>query len=66
MNRSCYLTWVIFLAVLVLNADAQQSAPAGAPAPPPLVGNARGASGLARGEEPERCGHRGSPCFFAL
>jgi len=38
MNRSCYLTWVIFLAGLVLNADAQQSAPAAAPAPPPLVG----------------------------
>jgi hypothetical protein len=38
MNRSCYLTWVIFLAVLVPCADAQQSAPAGAPVPPPLVG----------------------------
>ena len=38
MNRSCYLTWSIFLAGLVLSADAQQSAPAAAPAPPPLVG----------------------------
>jgi len=34
MNRRCYLTWGIFLAGLVLNAGAQQSAPA----PPPLVG----------------------------
>src|ERR1700721_4157710 len=36
MNRGCYLTWGIFLAGLVLNAGAQQSAPP--PAPPPLVG----------------------------
>src|ERR1700721_671381 len=36
MNRGCYLTWGIFLAGLVLNAGAQQSAPS--PAPPPLVG----------------------------
>ena len=36
MNRRCYLTWGIFLAGLVLNAGAQQSAHA--PAPPPLVG----------------------------
>jgi hypothetical protein len=38
MNRSCYLTLGIFLAGLVLKAGAQQSAPAAAPAPPPLVG----------------------------
>jgi len=38
MNRSCYLRWGIFLACLVLNADAQQSAPAVAPAAPPLPG----------------------------
>jgi hypothetical protein len=38
MNRSCYLTWCIFLAGSALNAGAQQSAPAAAPAPPPLVG----------------------------
>jgi hypothetical protein len=36
MNRRCYLPWGIFLAGLVLNAGAQQSAPAHAP--PPLVG----------------------------
>jgi len=36
MNRRCNLTWGIFLAGLVLNAGAQQSAPA--PAPPPLEG----------------------------
>jgi len=36
MNRRCYLTWGIFLAGLVLNAGAQQAAPA--PKPPPLVG----------------------------
>jgi hypothetical protein len=38
MNRRCYFTWGIFLAGLVLNAVAQQSAPTPAPAPPPLVG----------------------------
>jgi hypothetical protein len=38
MNRRCCLTWGIFLAGLVLKAGAQQSAPAAAPAPPPLVG----------------------------
>jgi hypothetical protein len=38
MNRSCYLTWGIFLAGLVLIAGAQQSGPAAAPVPPPLVG----------------------------
>jgi hypothetical protein len=38
MNRKCYLTWGIFLAGMLLNAVAQQSAPAPAPAPPPLVG----------------------------
>jgi hypothetical protein len=38
VNRSCYLTLGIFLAGLVLKAGAQQSAPAAAPAPPPLVG----------------------------
>jgi hypothetical protein len=38
MNRRCYLTLGIFLAGLVLKAGAQQSAPAAAPAPPPLVG----------------------------
>jgi hypothetical protein len=38
MNRSCYLTGGIFLAGLVLNAGAQQSGPAAAPVPPPLVG----------------------------
>jgi hypothetical protein len=38
MNRSCYLTLGIFLAGLVLKAGAQQSPPAAAPAPPPLVG----------------------------
>lgn len=38
MNRSCHLTLGIFLASLVLKAGAQQSAPAAAPAPPPLVG----------------------------
>ena len=36
MNRRCNLTCGIFLACLVLNAGAQQSAPA--PVPPPLVG----------------------------
>src|SRR6204780_4660824 len=38
MNRSCYLTLGIFLAGLALKAGAQQSAPAAAPTPPPLVG----------------------------
>jgi len=38
MNRSCYLTCGVLLACLALNAGAQQSAPAAAPAPPPLVG----------------------------
>jgi hypothetical protein len=42
MNRRCYLTWRIFLAGLVLNAGAQQSAPVAAPAPPPLVGTVAG------------------------
>jgi hypothetical protein len=42
MNRRCYLTWGIFLAGLVLNAGAQQSAPVAAPAPPPLVGTVAG------------------------
>jgi hypothetical protein len=37
MNRSCYLMYC-FLAGLMLNAAAQQSTPAAAPAPPPLVG----------------------------
>jgi hypothetical protein len=38
MNRRCYLRWGLLFAGLVLNADAQQSAPKVAPAPPPLVG----------------------------
>jgi hypothetical protein len=38
MNRSCCLALVFFLAGLVLKAGAQQTAPAAAPAPPPLVG----------------------------
>jgi hypothetical protein len=38
MNRSCCLTLGVFLAGLALKAGAQQSAPAAAPAPPPLVG----------------------------
>ena len=38
MNRSFSLIWCLLAAGLVLNVDAQQSAPAGAPAPPPLVG----------------------------
>ena len=38
MKRRCCLTWGILLAGLALNAGAQQSAPAAAPAPPPLVG----------------------------
>jgi hypothetical protein len=38
MNCRCCLTWAIFLAGLVLNAGAQQSAPASSAAPPPLVG----------------------------
>jgi hypothetical protein len=38
MNRTCRLTLSIFLSGLVLKAGAQQSAPAAAPAPPPLVG----------------------------
>ncbi len=38
MNRSCYFTLGLFLAGLVLNADAQQSASAASPAPPPLLG----------------------------
>jgi hypothetical protein len=38
MNRSRYLTWGMSLAVLALNAGAQQSVPAAAPAPPRLVG----------------------------
>jgi hypothetical protein len=37
MNRSFSLIWCLLAAGLVLNVDAQQSAPAGAPAPP-LVG----------------------------
>ena len=38
MKRRCCLTWGILLAGLALNAGARQSAPAAAPAPPPLVG----------------------------
>ncbi len=38
MKRCCYLIGGIFLAGLALSAGAQQSAPAAAPAPPPLVG----------------------------
>jgi hypothetical protein len=37
MNRSC-ITLGLFLAGLVLNADAQQSVSAAGPAPPPLLG----------------------------
>jgi len=42
MNRRGYLTWGIFIAGVALNAGAQQSAPAAAPAPPPLVGTLTG------------------------
>jgi hypothetical protein len=38
MKRCCFLTWCIFAAGVALNAGAQQSAPAAAPAPSPLVG----------------------------
>lgn len=38
MNRNLYLIACCFLAGLMLNAYAQQSAPSAAPAPPPLVG----------------------------
>src|ERR1700728_145777 len=38
MTRSVYLTLGFCLAGLALKAGAQQSAPAAAPAPPPLVG----------------------------
>ncbi len=38
MNRRCFLAFAFFFAGLALHADAQQSAPAAAPAPPPLVG----------------------------
>lgn len=38
MNRNLCLIGCCLLAALTLNADAQQSAPAAAPAPPPLVG----------------------------
>jgi hypothetical protein len=38
MNRSCCFALGIFLAGLMLKAGAQQSTPAAAPAPPPLVG----------------------------
>src|SRR5271154_6813204 len=38
MKRSCYLIGGVFLAGLALSAGAQQSAPAAAPAPPPLAG----------------------------
>jgi hypothetical protein len=37
MKRNCYLIGFCFLVGLVLSAEAQQSAPAAPPAPPPLV-----------------------------
>jgi hypothetical protein len=38
MHRSSYLTLGLFLSCLMLKAGAQQSAPAAAPSPPPLLG----------------------------
>jgi hypothetical protein len=52
MNRRRYLTEGIILAGLVLNAGAQQSAPAVAPAPPPLVGTLAGHPGWPAAKSP--------------